>query len=636
MQSNIRKSADRLQGMLPHDSLYHVENLAWNDRLTDDGVKEDETIPLESLLEICAQTVLFTLKADLSLGKSLLGLLLEAGLTPSEEVVGKKLASVFSNIIIKNGLSIYGAPQMLFLSKMENGIWLLGGSQQKLTIGKKFPMGWKDKLEKATQKTRKELFKTLPCARELTNIWTEALSRLEQQNAVTKGTNNRFRFRSESHLWDQLRSRGIDYLTQQEEEEANSPYGQAFSLQPPHVWETRGPCGKCRYLHRDFSYTKVAHPDLSIYPVLSCAEDSWIVKYKLLQPGWTDRKGGNDDCSRGEQLHYRDKIKKLANISPARQRVTSPEVRGMVIAMEGTDLALVAKAGRFLERHLAEQTGLLVRVWDADSLLRKEGQNDSKFCEEEAAGGKSSLYPHAIDMGGVLLDGASSTCDSACTFEEYLSEVKGWHEKSRDITEFVTSISAPFAPLLVDGKFSAQCTAVSIAETASNETTRPKIISNLPTSTELLNADAHQGIATSNRNFRVPIALLPTGYSLSVSDKFAERIPKDSLNANDHWMWVAQLWRGIIGPDLTIYVESVNEGSPMQQKDGNGREEVKQSAAAGNVKTVFDHKPALVCVKMQGKGDGLAVEDIEKTELTLTELGAAVLLFIKRHSATVH
>ena len=53
-----------------------------------------------------------------------------------------------------------------------------------------------------------------------------------------------------------------------------------------------------------------------------------------------------------------------------------------------------------------------------------------------------------------------------------------------------------------------------------------------------------------------PVTVIPN-YSLYTSNLFACRIPigpNDPYSPNDHWQWTATQWRGIIGPDLTIYV----------------------------------------------------------------------------------
>ncbi|KAI7062743.1 hypothetical protein KC327_g13263 [Hortaea werneckii] len=60
----------------------------------------------------------------------------------------------------------------------------------------------------------------------------------------------------------------------------------------------------------------------------------------------------------------------------------------------------------------------------------------------------------------------------------------------------------------------------------------------------------------NNTTTAKPIILLPN-FSLHTSTAFALRIPIDAnsqYSAPDHWQWAATQWRGVVGPDLTIYV----------------------------------------------------------------------------------
>jgi hypothetical protein len=101
-------------------------------------------------------------------------------------------------------------------------------------------------------------------------------------------------------------------------------------------------------------------------------------------------------------------------------------------------------------------------------------------------------------------------------FVDYLAIVSEWHKKSVEMTRYITT--SPDRP----------STDVSVTATP---TAKGKVL---------------------------PIALVPRGFSLSTSDTFALRIPiNDSYAPVDHWQWMATLWRGIVGPDLTIYVNKV-------------------------------------------------------------------------------
>ncbi|KAF2200506.1 hypothetical protein GQ43DRAFT_373670 [Delitschia confertaspora ATCC 74209] len=114
------------------------------------------------------------------------------------------------------------------------------------------------------------------------------------------------------------------------------------------------------------------------------------------------------------------------------------------------------------------------------------------------------------------------------TFEDYLDLIREWHAKSREMIEFITT---PMSPPAI-----------------SNSTDSNSTNSNASSHSEPSNAH----VSTSPK----PIVILPT-YQLHASNVYTSRIPiTDAYSPTDHWQWMATLWRGTVGPDLTIYVES--------------------------------------------------------------------------------
>lgn len=62
---------------------------------------------------------------------------------------------------------------------------------------------------------------------------------------------------------------------------------------------------------------------------------------------------------------------------------------------------------------------------------------------------------------------------------------------------------------------------------------------------------------TSNK---LPVALVKDGFSLTLADKFACSTPiADWFSPQDHWQWMASLWRGVPSPDLIVYVSPSSE-----------------------------------------------------------------------------
>lgn len=57
-----------------------------------------------------------------------------------------------------------------------------------------------------------------------------------------------------------------------------------------------------------------------------------------------------------------------------------------------------------------------------------------------------------------------------------------------------------------------------------------------------------------------PQLVLINRYILSRSEAAALRLSTDGLTPVEHWQWCASLWRSCVGPDMTIYVQTLAEG----------------------------------------------------------------------------
>ncbi|KAH7021182.1 uncharacterized protein B0I36DRAFT_393436 [Microdochium trichocladiopsis] len=72
---------------------------------------------------------------------------------------------------------------------------------------------------------------------------------------------------------------------------------------------------------------------------------------------------------------------------------------------------------------------------------------------------------------------------------------------------------------------------------------------------------------------KMPVAIVSTGYSLTISDRWAAALQQPGLmepySDEEHWRWIAALWRGIVGADLTIYVRE-RQGSSNDAAGSNG------------------------------------------------------------------
>lgn len=203
-------------------------------------------------------------------------------------------------------------------------------------------------------------------------------------------------------------------------------------------------------------------------------------------------------------IPFVQKIKVLNKISPplAPPGPSSPaqEIRGVVIAIEGPDKETLAEVGTFINDHLSKDLSCNLRIWETSNSQAGPTQTgDVEMVNSSTATARSEIDNEEKDP-----------------FVDYLAIVSDWHKKSLEMTKYITT--------------SPECS---------------------PANTN--------AVVPAQQSKILPIALVTAGFSLTISDAFALRIPiNDSYAPVDHWQWMATLWRGIVGPDLTIYVNKVN------------------------------------------------------------------------------
>lgn len=205
---------------------------------------------------------------------------------------------------------------------------------------------------------------------------------------------------------------------------------------------------------------------------------------------------------------YPNKIKLLGRITPpykAPGPVTNDQNRGAIIAVEGDDLAAVDELSQWLNNYLVRQDEYNPRITEP---------------------------PKMPDEGKKV------------TFEDYLDLIKEWHGKSQEMIEYIAGGGAATGV-----SSSSQSTTSSPAkDSVVGEGCSDRKDSVTPHEPP----HAHATAASP----RKPVVILPT-FQLEASVAYASRIPiQDAYSATDHWQWMATLWRGTVGPDLTLYVKT--------------------------------------------------------------------------------
>lgn len=243
-------------------------------------------------------------------------------------------------------------------------------------------------------------------------------------------------------------------------------------------------------------------------------------------------------------IPYINKLKVLEKIAPplAPGSPGVTETRGPVIAVEGAVPSLVRQVGAIVERALAPSGECAVRTWSSEG-RKKESNTD--------AGGGQQLG-----------------------FAAYLQTITEWHGNSREIVKHITTSPDP-----VRRGSEASNASSSGDERKSNHEAEATRSSSVNTA---VSQPQRHGQARQQRRPLIPVALLTDGFSLTISDRFACRVPiADSYAPVDHWQWMATLWRGIVGPDLVIYVRGAEEEemTRLQAVEMSGAEIMKVRVA---------------------------------------------------------
>jgi len=105
---------------------------------------------------------------------------------------------------------------------------------------------------------------------------------------------------------------------------------------------------------------------------------------------------------------------------------------------------------------------------------------------------------------------------------------------------------------------------------------------------------------------KIPLVMIPR-YLLSLSDAWTIALPCiDKYSAENHWQWAATLWRGVPGPDVTIYLKE--EGGESQTATPEGRVSTPSGGGKGTVDIVEEF--GLMVMKAGKEVDGAALRRV--------------------------
>ena len=262
------------------------------------------------------------------------------------------------------------------------------------------------------------------------------------------------------------------------------------------------------------------------------------------------------------------------------------EVRGPLIVVEGDQPLMLKEVTAVIQKALSISGECAVRTWTAAG-------------EDEA------------DRDAAAEGGAGPRLPSDNTIASYMDRMLQWHKKSEALVRYMTTHPSKTS----SASSSSSATDTSTATKPSNEPVAKD------TEAAVAKEDSSSSTATRQAPHQpnaplLPVAVVSDGYSLTAADKWAGALPiNGAYRADDHWQWVATLWRGIVGADLTVYVQRVpaeeGTGTGAGTTSSGGSEEQTNSNNCVEFANA-DHSVLVLRMADDGQGGGGMDEKLER------------------------
>jgi hypothetical protein len=246
-------------------------------------------------------------------------------------------------------------------------------------------------------------------------------------------------------------------------------------------------------------------------------------------------------------IHFLGKIATLRQVAHPIKSERSRR-RGCIIAVEGDR-----------EAPINPVVGSLVEI------LRKTGEFDVKVME-------GPRHP-----------------EGKVTFEHYIEEVRKWHAKAPRLCKLLDWHDTDRNnQVLLKSDDSSSKMDVDVAP--STHQPDPKQKEEPPGS-----ATSHTPISTAGGEAsakKIPLLIIPS-YLVGASNSWAAALPVvDDYSVFNHWQWVATLWRGIPGPDFTLYVTGeVHSRTRTSSSSSDAPEQPPQHPRFGPLRTADAWSP---------------------------------------------
>ncbi|KAK8220287.1 hypothetical protein IWZ01DRAFT_425802, partial [Phyllosticta capitalensis] len=206
--------------------------------------------------------------------------------------------------------------------------------------------------------------------------------------------------------------------------------------------------------------------------------------------------------------------------SPSSSLSSGSGPRGAIIAVEGDDRAVVLQMAEWLREN-----------------LNRSGELDARVAEPPRGPPERS---------------AGDSNDAEVSLGAYIALVAEWHAKNVEMVDFIT------------GRASGGLSSSPPPSSPNSSTAEANNITSTSSGAASPNGAAEAAAS------KTPLLILPS-FTLSAANAWAARIPiADAYSPADHWQWLATLWRGIVGPDVTVYVADPPPNPPSSLSSAHG------------------------------------------------------------------
>ncbi|KAK5175076.1 slightly ste11-like protein [Saxophila tyrrhenica] len=230
------------------------------------------------------------------------------------------------------------------------------------------------------------------------------------------------------------------------------------------------------------------------------------------------------------EFGFRNKLKVLSQVAPPARTESR---RGPFIAVEGDSAKSAAALAEWLRKELSRDDDLRLSMLESPDI--------------SIHGNKKQMMAQCHRLAAEWLGKSDDIVDSLTMHQEAVVDA-AMTDPNHDDARGASSRKASESGIQHD--------ATAKSDTSSNDANQ----------SQKMDIDKRSSTisSTSTVGFQgpKPVSII-ANYSLHASNRFACAIPiggTDPYHPDDHWKWAATHWRGIIGPDLTIYVRDGTVG----------------------------------------------------------------------------